>query len=99
MLNTGQHVITDCIRQPCNRSHSNGWACVTPSGDCCSVCRFTGCSNQYVSCITRPSPAGAAKAVSLVLPALKGKLNGIALRVPTPNVSVVDLVIQVSKLN
>jgi glyceraldehyde-3-phosphate dehydrogenase/erythrose-4-phosphate dehydrogenase len=40
-------------------------------------------------------PAGAAKAVALVLPALKGKLNGIALRVPTPNVSVVDLVIQV----
>lgn len=39
---------------------------------------------------------GAAKAVSLVLPELKGKLNGIALRVPTPTVSVVDLVIQVS---
>lgn len=42
-----------------------------------------------------PTTTGAAKAVSLVLPALKGKLNGIALRVPTPNVSVVDLVIQV----
>ncbi|BBH02644.1 glyceraldehyde-3-phosphate dehydrogenase B subunit [Prunus dulcis] len=40
---------------------------------------------------------GAAKAVSLVLPQLKGKLNGIALRVPTPNVSVVDLVINVEK--
>ncbi|KAF2301735.1 hypothetical protein GH714_028845 [Hevea brasiliensis] len=38
-----------------------------------------------------------AKAVALVLPTLKGKLNGIALRVPTPNVSVVDLVVQVSK--
>ncbi|XBI56401.1 hypothetical protein VPH35_038001 [Triticum aestivum] len=36
-------------------------------------------------------------AVALVLPNLKGKLNGIALRVPTPNVSVVDLVVQVSK--
>merc|ERR1712005_100509 len=34
---------------------------------------------------------------ALVLPQLKGKLNGIALRVPTPNVSVVDLVIQVEK--
>jgi len=38
-----------------------------------------------------PTSTGAAKAVSLVLPQLKGKLNGIALRVPTPNVSVVDL--------
>ncbi|PNH08612.1 Glyceraldehyde-3-phosphate dehydrogenase A, chloroplastic [Tetrabaena socialis] len=44
-----------------------------------------------------PTTTGAAKAVSLVLPALKGKLNGIALRVPTPTVSVVDLVIQVEK--
>lgn len=44
-----------------------------------------------------PTSTGAAKAVALVLPALKGKLNGIALRVPTPNVSVVDLVVQVSK--
>merc|ERR1711906_88935 len=44
-----------------------------------------------------PTSTGAAKAVALVLPQLKGKLNGIALRVPTPNVSVVDLVIQVEK--
>jgi len=44
-----------------------------------------------------PTSTGAAKAVALVLPALKGKLNGIALRVPTPNVSMVDLVIQVEK--
>lgn len=42
-----------------------------------------------------PTTTGAAKAVALVLPDLKGKLNGIALRVPTPNVSVVDLVVQV----
>ena len=42
-----------------------------------------------------PTTTGAAKAVSLVLPSLKGKLNGIALRVPTPTVSVVDLVVQV----
>jgi glyceraldehyde-3-phosphate dehydrogenase (NAD(P)) len=44
-----------------------------------------------------PTSTGAAKAVALVLPDLKGKLNGIALRVPTPNVSVVDLVVQVEK--
>ncbi len=42
-----------------------------------------------------PTSTGAAKAVALVLPELKGKLNGIALRVPTPNVSVVDLVAEV----
>ncbi|XP_066306202.1 glyceraldehyde-3-phosphate dehydrogenase B, chloroplastic-like [Miscanthus floridulus] len=44
-----------------------------------------------------PTSTGAAKAVALVLPQLKGKLNGIALRVPTPNVSVVDLVINTVK--
>ncbi|MEM6752739.1 MAG: type I glyceraldehyde-3-phosphate dehydrogenase [Cyanobacteria bacterium P01_C01_bin.38] len=44
-----------------------------------------------------PTSTGAAKAVALVLPNLKGKLNGVALRVPTPNVSMVDFVIQVEK--
>jgi glyceraldehyde-3-phosphate dehydrogenase (NAD(P)) len=44
-----------------------------------------------------PTSTGAAKAVALVLPDLKGKLNGVALRVPTPNVSMVDLVAQVEK--
>jgi glyceraldehyde-3-phosphate dehydrogenase (NAD(P)) len=44
-----------------------------------------------------PTSTGAAKAVALVIPEMKGKLNGIALRVPTPNVSVVDLVVQVEK--
>ncbi len=39
-----------------------------------------------------PTTTGAAKAVTLVLPELKGKLNGFAMRVPTPNVSVVDFV-------
>lgn len=39
-----------------------------------------------------PTTTGAAKAVALVLPELKGKLDGMAIRVPTPNVSVVDLV-------
>lgn len=39
-----------------------------------------------------PTTTGAAKAVGLVLPSLKGRLDGIAIRVPTPNVSVVDLV-------
>ncbi len=44
-----------------------------------------------------PTTTGAAKAVALVIPEMKGKLNGIALRVPTPNVSIVDLVAQVKK--
>jgi glyceraldehyde-3-phosphate dehydrogenase (NAD(P)) len=44
-----------------------------------------------------PTSTGAAKAVALVIPEMKGKLNGIALRVPTPNVSVVDLVVQIEK--
>ena len=44
-----------------------------------------------------PTTTGAAKAVTLVIPEMDGKLNGIALRVPTPNVSIVDLVAQVSK--
>jgi glyceraldehyde 3-phosphate dehydrogenase len=44
-----------------------------------------------------PSSTGAAKAVSLVLPELKGKLNGMAMRVPTPNVSVTDLVVELSQ--
>ncbi|MGZ6503126.1 MAG: type I glyceraldehyde-3-phosphate dehydrogenase [Tumebacillaceae bacterium] len=42
-----------------------------------------------------PTTTGAAKAVALVLPELKGKLNGFAMRVPTPNVSVVDLNVEV----
>ncbi len=45
-----------------------------------------------------PTSTGAAKAVGLVLPELKGKLDGVAIRVPTPNVSVVDLKI-VAKRN
>ena len=44
-----------------------------------------------------PTSTGAAKAVALVIPELHGKLNGLAQRVPTPNVSVVDLVVQVEK--
>ena len=44
-----------------------------------------------------PTTTGAAKAVGLVLPELKGKLDGYALRVPTPNVSLVDLVAFVEK--
>ena len=44
-----------------------------------------------------PTTTGAAKAVSLVLPELKGKLNGGAVRVPTPNVSLVDLVVDLEK--
>jgi glyceraldehyde 3-phosphate dehydrogenase len=44
-----------------------------------------------------PTSTGAAKAVALVLPELKGKLNGMAMRVPTPNVSVVDLVAELER--
>ena len=43
-----------------------------------------------------PTTTGAAKAVSLVIPELKGKLDGMAIRVPTPNVSVVDLTAELS---
>lgn len=44
-----------------------------------------------------PTSTGAAKALSLVLPELEGKIHGMALRVPTPNVSLVDLVVDVEK--
>ena len=44
-----------------------------------------------------PTTTGAARAVALVLPELSGKLNGLAIRVPTPNVSIVDLVVTVEK--
>ncbi len=44
-----------------------------------------------------PTTTGAAKAVALVIPELKGKLNGFAMRVPTPTVSVVDVTFQVEK--
>ncbi|NPV73133.1 MAG: type I glyceraldehyde-3-phosphate dehydrogenase [Pelotomaculum sp.] len=44
-----------------------------------------------------PTTTGAARAVALVLPELKGKLNGFAMRVPVPNVSVVDLVVELAR--
>ncbi|ARJ70651.1 type I glyceraldehyde-3-phosphate dehydrogenase [Paracoccus contaminans] len=44
-----------------------------------------------------PTSTGAAKAVGLVLPELKGKLDGVSIRVPTPNVSVVDLVFEAAR--
>ena len=44
-----------------------------------------------------PTTTGAAKAISLVMPELKGKLDGYAMRVPTPNVSVVDLTVLLKK--
>ncbi len=44
-----------------------------------------------------PTTTGAAKSVALVLPELSGKLNGLSIRVPTPNVSIVDLVVTVEK--
>jgi len=44
-----------------------------------------------------PTTTGAAKAAALVLPALKGKLDGMAVRVPTPNVSLIDLVVETER--
>ncbi|HIC96296.1 TPA: aldehyde dehydrogenase [Candidatus Bipolaricaulota bacterium] len=44
-----------------------------------------------------PTTTGAAAAVGLVLPELKGKLDGMAIRVPTPNVSLVDLIVEVER--
>ena len=44
-----------------------------------------------------PTSTGAAKAVALVVPELKGKMHGMAVRVPTPNVSLVDLTIHTSR--
>ena len=44
-----------------------------------------------------PTTTGAAKAVSLVLPEIEGRLDGMAIRVPTPNVSLIDLVVEVEK--
>ena len=44
-----------------------------------------------------PTSTGAAKAIYLAIPELKGKLDGVAIRVPTPNVSIVDLTVQIEK--
>ncbi|WP_335872251.1 glyceraldehyde-3-phosphate dehydrogenase [Bacillus sp. 2205SS5-2] len=54
--------------------------------------RARGCAQSII-----PTTTGAAKALSLVLPHLKGRLHGMALRVPTPNVSLVDLVVDVKE--
>ncbi|MEH7331452.1 glyceraldehyde-3-phosphate dehydrogenase [Neobacillus drentensis] len=54
--------------------------------------RARGCGQSII-----PTTTGAAKALSLVLPQLKGKLHGMALRVPTPNVSLVDLVVDLKQ--
>lgn len=54
--------------------------------------RARNCASSII-----PTSTGAAKALSLVLPELKGKLHGMALRVPTPNVSLVDLVVDVQR--
>src|SRR5699024_5120434 len=45
-----------------------------------------------------PTTTGAAKSIGKVLPALDGKLNGVSVRVPTPNVSLIDLVVDVEKI-
>jgi glyceraldehyde 3-phosphate dehydrogenase len=54
--------------------------------------RARGCTQSII-----PTTTGAAKAVALVIPELAGKLNGLSLRVPTPNVSVVDFVAQLKQ--
>lgn len=54
--------------------------------------RARNCASSII-----PTSTGAAKALALVLPELKGKLHGMALRVPTPNVSLVDLVVDVQR--
>lgn len=54
--------------------------------------RARGCTQSII-----PTSTGAAKALGLVLPHLNGKLHGLALRVPTPDVSLVDLVVDVEK--
>lgn len=54
--------------------------------------RARACSQSII-----PTSTGAAQALSLVLPELEGKIHGMALRVPTPNVSLVDLVVDVQK--
>ncbi|MEI5905499.1 glyceraldehyde-3-phosphate dehydrogenase [Bacillus spongiae] len=54
--------------------------------------RARGCAQSII-----PTTTGAAKALSLVLPHLNGKLHGMALRVPTPNVSLVDLVVDLKQ--
>ncbi|WP_404453490.1 glyceraldehyde-3-phosphate dehydrogenase [Virgibacillus necropolis] len=54
--------------------------------------RARGCTQSII-----PTSTGAAKALGLVLPHLDGKLHGMSLRVPTPNVSLVDLVVDVEK--
>ncbi|ARI76833.1 glyceraldehyde-3-phosphate dehydrogenase [Halobacillus mangrovi] len=54
--------------------------------------RARGCTQSII-----PTSTGAAKALGEVIPSMKGKLNGMALRVPTPNVSLVDLVVDLKK--
>jgi glyceraldehyde 3-phosphate dehydrogenase len=66
-----------------------------PTQDGPSKKDWRGGRNAYVNII--PSSTGAAKAVGLVLPELKGKLTGMAFRVPTANVSVVDLTFKTQK--
>ena len=52
---------------------------------------------RAAACSIIPTTTGAAKAVALVLPELKGRLNGMAMRVPTPNVSITDLTVNLGK--
>ena len=66
-----------------------------PTQDGPSKKDWRGGRNAYMNII--PSSTGAAKAVALAMPALKGKLTGMAFRVPTTDVSVVDLTFKTAK--
>jgi glyceraldehyde 3-phosphate dehydrogenase len=61
------------------------------------VMRFDLYRSRAAALSMIPTSTGAAKAVGLVLPELEGKLDGVAIRVPTPNVSVVDLIFETSR--
>merc|ERR1711878_135179 len=54
-------------------------------------------AGRAAGCNVIPSSTGAAKAVGLVIPEVKGKLTGMAFRIPTPDVSVVDLTCKIEK--
>ena len=70
----------------------------TPTTRTFSICRTRICAARAPRrCRMIPTTTGAAKATALVIPELKGKIDGISVRVPTPDVSLTDLVVEVEK--